>query len=624
VCVQLADAICVHRDLPKAADVSNSVLASPGTHVGGAAPSGRNSSSGAAAASRGDTPGRRWLDAARAGHLGLLQRLLPSFPELWAHRGPGLGHTALHWAAARDDSAMLKWLLVQPGADVGACNNVGATALHAAAGNDAVASLQVLTAAGADLLARDEGEETPHDVATRLKRVAALAFLDDAAREAAGACQSAHVVQCPAPTPASPPRPAGERPLPQASEADAGVDLVRISGSASELQEPPDVGDIDRQLGRRWLDAARSGDVSCLSDLLNSEPRLLYYWGAGTNYGFSGHSALHWAAAKGHADALRALLRAGANPDVPNHGGGRPLHAAAANGQTQCARMLLLHGGACASLHNGLEETPRELALISGHTDTAQAIEEAARAAQLRDVLPVDASEFRGAAVRAAQAALAAAGQDVRAFTERDDLFAAAKQLAASLPPLAVLRRSELVPVPSAKPAACVPPTGAADPSVSTSFDSDEAGTGSAAEIKLASAAKERGNTAFAALEYSRAAAAYTVALRFDRGNAVLLSNRSAALAAMCKYEAALEDAERAVRAAPKWGKAHARRGTALVGLGQAGEAVKAYAAGLAVEPDAAYLREGLAEARAAICSAQARYSAMWGERPSETHTSDA
>ena len=556
-----------------------------------------------------------------------MQRLLPGFRELWTHRGPGLGHTALHWAAARDDSAMLQWLLVQPGADIGVCNNVGATALHAAAGNDAVASLQVLKAAGADLLARDEGDETPRDVASRLKRVAALAFFDAAAHEAAGARQSAPVLQCPAPTPARPLRPAVERPVPQASEADAAVDLGQTSGSASELQAPPDVGDIDKQLGRRWLDAARSGDVSCLSDLLNSEPRLLYYWGAGTNYGFSGHSALHWAAAKGHADALRALLRAGANPDVPNHGGGRPLHAAAANGQTHCARILLLHGGACASLRNGLEETPCELALHGGHADTAHAIEEAARAAQLRDVLPADASEFRGAAVRAAQAALAAAGQDVRAFTERDDLFAAAKQLVASLPPLAILRRSELVAVPSTKPAECVAPATAVSApaaAVLTGFDCDDSGSGSAAESKLASAAKERGNAAFAASEYCRAAALYTVALRFDRGNAVLLSNRSAALAAMGKYDEALEDAERAIRAAPKWGKGHARRGAALVGLGQAGEAVKAYAAGLAVEPDAAYLREGLAEARAAIRSAQARYSAMWGEQANETHTSDA
>ena len=146
--------------------------------------------------------------------------------------------------------------------------------------------------------------------------------------------------------------------------------------------------------------------------------------------------------------------------------------------------------------------------------------------------------------------------------------------------------------------------------------DGDEAGGSPTARSKLAEAAKARGNAAFAAKEYGRAAAAYTVALRFDRGNAVLLSNRSAALAALGKYAEALEDADRAVRAAPTWGKGHARRGAALIGLGQAGEAVKAYAAGLAVDPEATYLRDGLTEAKQAIREAQARYSAMWGEQP--------
>ncbi len=117
---------------------------------------------------------------------------------------------------------------------------------------------------------------------------------------------------------------------------------------------------------------------------------------------------------------------------------------------------------------------------------------------------------------------------------------------------------------------------------------------------------------------------AYSIALRFDRGNAVLLSNRSAAHAAAGNFAGALEDADRAVRATPRWGKAHARRGAALLGLGQAGEAVKAYLAGLAAEPGAEYLREGLAEAKQAIRDAQARYTEMWGEQHPGVATADA
>ena len=545
-----------------------------------------------------------------------MQQLLSGSRELWAHRGTGLGHTALHWAAAHDDTATLKWLLAQPGADVNTRNNVGATAVHAAAGNNAISSLQILAAAGADIIARDDAEETARDVAMRLKRTDALAFLD-----AVAGSQTAKVVPCcTVALPPSCPRsaaPAAVSDLPQPPSAIA-ADAPPETGTSVALEGPPDVGELDKALGRRWIDAARSGDVRSLSELLNTEPRLLYYWGAGTNYGFSGHSALHWAAAKGHTLALQALLRAGAHPDVPNHGGGRPLHAAAANGQTECARVLILQGGASVSLRNGLDELPRELALQSGHTDTANAIEAAARSAQLRSLMTAEAHEFRGAAIRAAQAALAVSGHDMRALTERDDVFAAAKQLVASLPPL--FRHShELVAVPSAKPAAStIPPISIPAPA-STALacaDADEADTSPTARSKLADAAKARGNTAFAAKEYGRATAAYTVALRFDRGNAVLLSNRSAALASLGKYAEALEDAERAVRAAPNWGKGHARRGAALIGLGQAGEAAKAYAAGLAVEPGAPYLQEGLAEAKQAIRDAQARYNAMWGEQP--------
>ena len=68
------------------------------------------------------------------------------------------------------------------------------------------------------------------------------------------------------------------------------------------------------------------------------------------------------------------------------------------------------------------------------------------------------------------------------------------------------------------------------------------------------------------------------------------------------------------MKLAPKWGKGYGRKGAALTGLGQGGEAVKAYLAGLAVEPESEALREGLATAKAKIREAQGRYEEMWGE----------
>ena len=629
--------------------------------------------------------GRRWIDAAKAGHFGTLQSMLPRAPDLWAYRGPGLGHTALHWAAARNDVPTLMWLLSQRDADLDIRNGVGSTACHAAAGNDAAGALKALLAAGADVSACDDNGESPRDVAARLNRLAVLEILDAATRQPAKVVvpTQADPVSLPrAPLQTSLPpaacnapqldreqaafpfhvRDVSHGPDPQSSvpasvpadsaacsppvtSASAPADAADAADAAAAAQERlevlPDVGVVQKDVGRAWLEAARRGDTPALQHLLNEHLQLLYFWGAGTNFGFTGHSALHWAAAKGHVDAVRFLLHAGMQPDVPNHGGARALHAAAANGQLAAARVLILEGGAEAALRNGLGETPRELALQSGFSDVAAAIESASRASALRSCLSQDGSLAGANAIRIAQAALAAAGQDLRSLTERAELQAAAQQLVAGLPALARPPEGR-VPVPPPKVScratrATGPPAAASDtgeanavaqqsttaPMSSSHASSYAAGrerakhdevAGAAADRIHADAAKARGNAAFAAGQYARAITAYSMALRLDRGNAVLLSNRSAARAAAGDYAGALEDADRAVRGAPKWGKAHARRGAALIGLGQGGEAVKAYLAGLAVEPGAEYLREGLAEAKQAIRNAQARYTSMWGE----------
>lgn len=93
-------------------------------------------------------------------------------------------------------------------------------------------------------------------------------------------------------------------------------------------------------------------------------------------------------------------------------------------------------------------------------------------------------------------------------------------------------------------------------------------------------AAKERGNMAFQASDFPAAVTHYSMAIRLDKRNHVLWSNRSAAHAGAGRYDLALTDAERCVQLAPAWGKGHARKGAALVGLGQCAEGVKAYAAG--------------------------------------------
>jgi len=112
------------------------------------------------------------------------------------------------------------------------------------------------------------------------------------------------------------------------------------------------------------------------------------------------------------------------------------------------------------------------------------------------------------------------------------------------------------------------------------SSSSEDEDTKAANIIKMSAEAKKKGNEAFSAGDFSKAVKQFTMAIRMDKTNHVLFSNRSAAYCGCGRYEEALADAERCVKMAPRWGKGYGRKGAALTGLGQGGESVKAYLVG--------------------------------------------
>jgi ankyrin repeat protein len=69
---------------------------------------------------------------------------------------------------------------------------------------------------------------------------------------------------------------------------------------------------------------------------------------------------IHSAAAAGDRASARALLEAGANPNVTQQGGYTPLHSAAHNGDAELVRLLLEHGAVQAADDSG--QTPADLA----------------------------------------------------------------------------------------------------------------------------------------------------------------------------------------------------------------------------------------------------------------------
>lgn len=88
---------------------------------------------------------------------------------------------------------------------------------------------------------------------------------------------------------------------------------------------------------------------------------------------------------------------------------------------------------------------------------------------------------------------------------------------------------------------------------------------------------KDQGNEAFKAENYLRAAALYTQAIKEDPENAVLFSNRSAALLKLKKVTKAMEDADKCVALKPDWEKGYFRRAAVLEELGKLQEALEVY-----------------------------------------------
>ncbi|KAG2454526.1 hypothetical protein HYH02_000373 [Chlamydomonas schloesseri] len=95
----------------------------------------------------------------------------------------------------------------------------------------------------------------------------------------------------------------------------------------------------------------------------------------------------------------------------------------------------------------------------------------------------------------------------------------------------------------------------------------------------MASAAsfKDQGNEEFKKENFLKAAALYTQAIKADPENAVLYSNRSAALLKLNKVTKALEDAETAIRLKPEWEKGYFRKAAALEVADKLQEALEVY-----------------------------------------------
>ena len=86
----------------------------------------------------------------------------------------------------------------------------------------------------------------------------------------------------------------------------------------------------------------------------------------------------------------------------------------------------------------------------------------------------------------------------------------------------------------------------------------------------------------------------FTEAIELDPSNHVLYSNRSGAHASLKNYQEALDDANKTTEIKPDWAKGWGRKGSALHGLSNLGEAKEAFEKALELEPTNAQAKSGL------------------------------
>ncbi|KAG4067702.1 hypothetical protein HA402_005474 [Bradysia odoriphaga] len=110
----------------------------------------------------------------------------------------------------------------------------------------------------------------------------------------------------------------------------------------------------------------------------------------------------------------------------------------------------------------------------------------------------------------------------------------------------------------------------------------------------------------------------YTEAISIDESNYELYSDRSDAYLKVCKYEEALQDANKSIELNPIWVKGYLLKGSALSFMQKYREALSAYKEGLKQDPKNAALLQGLAEAKQSLLSMYSTHMDIDPKSPTE------
>jgi ankyrin repeat protein len=284
-------------------------------------------------------------DAAMRGDLAAVRTLLRQGADVNAAQGDGM--TALHWAAYNDEPELAAILLVA-GANVEARTRLGDyTPLHLAAARAGAEVVTALLEAGADPSApTSTGGALPLHFAAAGGSAAAVAALIDRGADA----NAREGVR-------------GQTPLMFAAAHDRVEAIEALVARGADVAATTRVIDIPaRELADRADQRGEAAPTPAQEQLYapNEEEPLSYADLVGAHGGLT---ALLHAAREGHADAVAALLAAGADINKPSAGDGTPpMLMATLNGHFDLA-LAMLEQGADPRLASDAGTTPLYAAL---------------------------------------------------------------------------------------------------------------------------------------------------------------------------------------------------------------------------------------------------------------------
>ena len=126
--------------------------------------------------------------------------------------------------------------------------------------------------------------------------------------------------------------------------------------------------EIDRNLVRRFHDAASKGDVSLVESMLQEGVPV-------DCVNQIDHTALFWAAYYNRTDVIRLLLQKGADVNKRDRFGDTPVHWAAVRNSTEAIAMLIEHG-ASINITNKRGDKPIDYARRYGREAAVRMLEQ--------------------------------------------------------------------------------------------------------------------------------------------------------------------------------------------------------------------------------------------------------